>query len=354
MVPNIGPVLGKTLIAYCGSASAIFQQSKAELSKIPGIGLSRAEEVFNADVMDRAKMEMDFISKYDIKPLFYLDDLYPGRLKHFDYCPILLYYRGDLAYLNALRTVGIVGTRKPSERGKIFTEKLVEDLHAYNTVVISGLAYGVDGIAHKQAVKANLPTIGVMGNSHDLIYPSEHRDVASKMLSCGGLLTEFPSGTKPDRANFPMRNRIIAALSDALVVVESNITGGSIITAEFANEYNKDVFALPGRIDDEKSRGCNALIKRHKAYLIESAEDIAYITRWEDFDKKKTVQASLFIELDADEQKIVDYIRSKKEAAIDEIIHYLGLTSSIVASQLLTLEFKGVLRAMPGKKYMVC
>jgi DNA processing protein len=353
MIPNIGPVLAKNLLAYCGSAENVFKQKLAELSKIPGIGTSKAQDVVNANVFGRAEVEMAFVEKYDIKVLFYLDDLYPGRLKHFDYSPLLLYYRGDVAYLNALRTIGIVGTRKPSERGKMFTEKLVEDIIPFNAVVVSGLAYGVDGIAHKQAVKMKIPTIGIMGNSHDLLYPAEHKELASKMLNCGGLITEFPSNTKPDRANFPMRNRIIAALSDALVVVESNISGGSIITAEFANEYNKDVFALPGRIDDEKSKGCNALIKRHKAHLIESIDDLAYITRWDELSKKKTVQASLFIELDEEEQKLIDFIRSKKEASIDEIIYHLNLSSSIVASQLLTLEFKGILRALPGKKYML-
>ncbi len=353
LIPNIGPVLSKNLIAYCGGPEEVFSQKKAALAKVPGIGTSRASDILKSNVLHQAEEEVKFVHKYGINVLYFLDDLYPGRLKHFDYSPLVLYFRGDVSNLNALRTVGIVGTRKPSERGKLFTQKAIEDLLSYNAVIISGLAYGVDGIAHKEAIKNGIPTIGVMGNSHDLIYPSEHRDIASKMLNCGGLLTEFPSKTKPDRANFPMRNRIIAALSDALIIVESNTSGGSIITAEFANEYNKDVFAVPGRIDDEKSRGCNALIKKNKAHLMESVEDLVYITRWDESNQKKTIQTSLFVELNSDEQKIVDYIRNKKEAVIDEIIHYLQLSSSIVAAQLLNLEFMGIVKSLPGKKYML-
>ncbi len=353
LIPNIGPVLSKNLIAYCGSPEAVFHQKKSALAKVPGIGPSKANDILSANVLQRAEEEVKFAEKYDIKVLYYLDELYPSRLKHFEYCPVVLYYRGDLHCLNALRTVGIVGTRKPSDRAKVLTEKLVLDLFPYNPVIVSGLAYGIDGIAHKEAVKNNIPTIGVMGNSHDLIYPSEHREVASKMLNCGGLITEFPSKTKPDRANFPMRNRIIAAMSDALIIVESNVSGGSIITAEFANEYNKDVFAVPGRVDDEKSKGCNALIKKNKAHLMESIDDLAYITRWDELSKKKTIQSSLFIELDSEEQKIVDYIRNKKEAAIDDIIHYLNLSSSLVAAQLLNLEFKSIIKSLPGKKYVL-
>jgi DNA processing protein len=353
MIPNIGPILAKNLLAYCGSPEEVFKQKKAALAKVPGIGPSRAADVLNADVLQKAEDEIKFADKYNIQVLYFMDESYPSRLKHFDYSPLILYYRGDLSCLNTNRTVGIVGTRKPSELAKNFTQKITEDLVPYSPVIISGLAYGVDGIAHKEAVKNNLPTIGVMGNSHDFIYPSEHKDIASKMLNCGGLLTEFPSKTKPDRANFPMRNRIIAALSDAIIIVESNITGGSIITAEFANEYNKDVFAVPGRIDDEKSKGCNALIKKNKAHLIESVDDLAYITRWEESSKKKSIQASLFIDLTTEEQKIVDYIKLKKEAAIDEIIHHLRLSSSIVASQLLNLEFKSIIKSLPGKKYIL-
>jgi DNA processing protein len=353
-IPNIGPVLAKNLVAYCGSAKAIFETSANDLAKIPGIGVNKVYEIKNNDALAQAEKELSYVSKNNITPLYFLDEKYPSRLKHFDYSPIMLYYRGDVNHLNAIKTVGIIGTRKPTERGKIFTEKLVEDLAKFNAVIISGLAYGVDGIAHKQAVKHNIPTIGVMGNGHQIVYPSEHKDVAKKMIENGGVLTEFGWETPPDRVNFPMRNRIIAALSDAVVVVESDISGGSIITAEFANEYNKDVFALPGRIDDPKSKGCNALIKKHKAYLIESADDLAYIMRWEtNEEKRQTIQTSLFVDLDPLEQKIVDYIRHKKEVSIDELIQGLELPNSALAASLLNLEFKAILRSLPGKKFML-
>lgn len=352
LVPNIGPVLSKNLISYCGSAEAVFSEKLSALSKIPGIGSSRAEDIKSADVLSRADEELKFIEKNEIKALFYLDEDYPRRLIHFDYCPIILYYKGS-HNLNAHRTVGIVGTRKPSEYGKMNTEKIVEALKSYDATIVSGLAYGVDGIAHKKSVEYKIPTIGVMGNGLDLIYPAEHREVARKMIEHGGLLTEFCSKTKPDRVNFPMRNRIIAALSDAVIVIESKASGGSIITAEFANEYFKDVFAFPGKSSDELSAGCNSLIKRNKAHLIESVEDLVYVMRWEELDKKKNIQSSLFIELTEEEHKIAEFIRSKKEVGIDELTYGLAMSSSSLASVLLGMEFKGALRTLPGKRYMM-
>jgi DNA processing protein len=354
-IPNVGPILAKNLVAYCGSAKNVFEATANDLAKIPGIGANKVYDIKNNEAISLAEKEIEYLEKYNITPIYFLDDQYPSRLKHFDNSPIILYYRGDMAHLNALKTVGVIGTRKPTERGKIFTEKLIEDLIPYNVVIISGLAYGIDGIAHKHAVKHNIPTIGVMGNGHDIIYPSEHKELAKKMVEHGGVVTEFGWGTKPDKVNFPMRNRIIAAMSDAVVVVESNTSGGSIITAEIANEYNKDVFALPGRIDDPKSQGCNSLIKKHKAHLIESASDIGYIMRWDAKEEKKNIgfQSSLFMELDPEEQKIVDYIRHKKEVGIDELIQSLEKPNSVLASLLLQLEFKGILRSLPGKKYML-
>ncbi len=355
MIPNIGPVLARNLVAYCGSAEEVFKANKKELAKIPGIGESKANFVANADVFKRAEEEIKYIEKNGITPLYFLDADYPSRFKHFDYCPIILYYKGDKFKLNSLKTVAIIGTRKPSERGKIFTEKIVHDLADQQVTIVSGLAYGIDIIAHKSSLKNDLPTIGIMGNGHDIMYPSEHRDTAKKMEEKGGVLTEFCSGTKPDKVNFPMRNRLIAALADAIIVVESNASGGSMITAEYGVEYNKDVFAVPGRIDDEKSRGCNALIKKNKAHLIEDVNDLMYIMRWEESKAKKHgLQASLFIELNENEQRIVDFIRNKKEVAIDELIYGLQSPTSILASQLLNLEFKGVIKSLPGKKYMLC
>ncbi len=351
-VPNIGPVLAKNLISYCGGVEPIFKEKKKALSKIPGIGEARANDIHEANVFSRAEQEMSFILKNNVQALFFLDEQYPKRMKNFDYCPILLYYKGSCD-LNHNRTVALVGTRKPTEHGKRMTEILVEQLKPYNVLIVSGLAYGVDGTTHKKACAQDIPNIGVMGNGMDIIYPSDHKDLVKKMISNGGILTEFASGTKPDKTNFPMRNRIIAALSDAVIVVESKASGGSIITAEFANEYNKDVFAVPGRYNDETSAGCNSLIKRNKAHLIENINDLLYIMRWDDMDKSKTVQTSLFIDLEPEEKRIVDVLRERKEMSIDEMTYTLNLPTSILASQLLTMEFKGVLRALPGKIYIL-
>ena len=353
MVPNIGPVLSKSLIAYCGSAEAVFKERKSALSKIPGIGINRANDILKSDVKTRAEEELLFIEKHNISVMFYLDEFYPKRLRHFDYSPLLLYYKGN-AVLNANRTVGIVGTRKPTDQGKLITEKLVEALEPYDAMVVSGLAYGVDGCAHRKAVEQNIPTVGIMGSGLDLIYPAEHRDLSSKMIKNGGLLTEFCSKTKPDKVNFPMRNRLIAALSDAIIVIESKASGGSIITAEFANEYNKDVFAVPGRPNDELSQGCNSLIKRNKAHLLENINDLIYIMRWDDIDQKKSVQTSLFVELDEMETRIVDHLSKNKGASLEDLIYCLQLTSSALASLMLNLEFKGVVRSLPGNRYILC
>ena len=352
MVPNIGPVLSKNLIGYCGNAQAVFAEKKSALSKIPGIGTLKAKEISASKVLPRAEEELLFIEKNGIQVLFFLDENYPRRLRHFDYSPLILYYRGNQD-LNPHRTVGIVGTRTPSPQGRMITEKLVEELKDFGVVIVSGLAYGVDGCAHKKSVEMDIPTLGVMGNGHDIIYPAAHKELAKKMIKNGGLLTEFCSQTRPDKVNFPMRNRIIAALADALVVIESKTSGGSIITAEFANEYNKDVFAIPGRPGDEWSSGCNALIKKHKAHLMEDLSDLLYIMRWDDIDRKKTIQTSMFIELDTEQQAIVDFIRMRKECGIETLIYGLNLPSSVLASQLLALEFKGVVRSLPGKRYIL-
>ena len=226
-------------------------------------------------------------------------------------------------------------------------------MKSYDVQIISGLAFGIDTCAHSQAVKEGIETIGVMGHGLDRLYPSANKKLAARMIAHGGLVTEFPTETKPDRENFPMRNRIIASMSDVVVVVESKKKGGSIITAEFANSYNKDVFAIPGRVTDENSEGCNRLIKQHKAHLLESADDIGYIMRWDEFDKKKTIQKSLFIEYDDEEKRIVDVIKEANEITIDGLNARVGMTPSSLASMLLNLEFKGAIRSLPGKKYIL-
>jgi len=353
MIPEIGPVLAKVLVSYCGSAEGVFMADKNALLKIPQIGPAKVSKIISADVLNRTDKQLEYLSNHDSKAVTFHDDGYPQRLKHFESSPLVLYYKGD-PNLNHKRTVAIVGTRNPTEFGKINCEKIIDGLKGYDVQIISGLAFGIDTCAHKKCIDANIETIGVMGHGLDILYPAQNRKLVSQMIEQdGGVLTEFPIETRPDRENFPMRNRIIASMCDVIVVVESKNRGGSIITAEFANKYNKDVFAVPGRITDEVSQGCNRLIKTHKAHLLESAADISYIMRWEEIDNKKVIQKSLFLELSDDEQKIVDIIKAQESITIDELNHLLKIPHSNLASTLLTLEFQGAVRSLPGKKYIL-
>jgi len=313
----VGPKTAKILISYAGGVEEVFSLNKKELLKIPGIGAKIVDNILSENHFDAAEKEMKFIEKKGIRALHYLDPEYPQRCLHFEDAPLILFYKGNVN-LNHVRTVSIVGTRKPTEYGKSSCKKLVEGLQAYNPLIISGLAYGVDATAHRKAVECNIPNVGVLGHGLDRIYPAANRKLAQRMIANGGLLSEFTSGVGPDRENFPMRNRIIAAMSDVIVVVESASKGGSIITALFANNYNKDVFAIPGRINDEFSEGCNKLIKQNKAHLLESAADIAYIMRWEeDIDNSKPIQASLILDLNKEEQMIYELLKESKAQHID-------------------------------------
>lgn len=351
-IDGVGPVTARLLVSYCGSAEAIFKASKKAILKIPGVGAETYKAIKNPNVLLNAEKECQFLEKQNIKIKFYLDDAYPSRLKHFQEAPVLMYSKGNDCF-NAVRTVGIVGTRSPSNYGKLNTEKLVEELKAFGAVVVSGLAHGVDAVAHRSCVQNKIPTIGIMGGGFEKIYPAANRNLAEGMLQDGAIATEFSYLEQPDREHFPMRNRVIAMLSDALVVIESGRKGGSMITAEFANRYNKDVFAYPGKISDKHSQGCNMLIKCHKAALIESAADIAYIQRWEE--KEKPVQLSLALdELSDDEQVLIKILKENNEAHLDILHHHLQKPISAVSSLLLGLEFKGIIKSLPGKTYMLC
>lgn len=352
LVPEVGPVLSKVLISYCGSAEAVLKSSRKALEKIPQIGPSTASKILSSDTYGAAEEQLRYLENNNSHAVTFHSPDYPQRLKHFENSPLVLYYRGDMN-LNHPRTVAIIGTRKPTEQGKINCEKLIEGLLDYDVQIISGLAFGIDTCGHKKSVDVGIETIGVMGHGLDILYPAQNRKLVSQMEQKGGVITEFPTKTRPDRENFPMRNRIIASMSDVVVVVESKRKGGSIITAEFANSFNKDVFAIPGRVTDEVSEGCNKLIKEHKAYLLESAKDIGYIMRWDETDKQRVVQKSLFIDFNPEEQKLVDLLKEKDSATIDEMSQLLQLSPSLLASMLLTLEFKGAIRALPGKKYIL-
>jgi DNA processing protein len=350
LIPGVGDVLGKKLVAYCGGPEAVFLEKRKSLEKIPGIGIQTVRSILDHNVLHRAEEELVFIDKNKIKPLFYLDKAYPKRLQHCADSPLLVYYLGS-ADLNHQHIIGVVGTRSATEYGKKLCEQLIEGLTSDNIMIVSGLAYGIDSCAHRSAVKCGLPTVGVLAHGLDRIYPHLNRGLAERMLENGGLLTEFMSNTNPDRENFPRRNRIVAGMVDALVVVESAKRGGALITADIANSYNRDVFAFPGRIGDMYSEGCNYFIRTNRAVLIESADDIRYIMGWDKLAGGKPVQTRLFREFSEEEQKIINVFGQEKESTIDALMLQSQLPVSKIAACLLTLEFDGIISALPGKRY---
>jgi DNA processing protein len=353
LIPNIGPVQAKILLQHC-NAEEIFHAKKSYLEKIEGIGPIRAASIVSFKDFSKAEEEIRFIEKYKIKILFVTDKDYPQRLLNCYDSPTLLYYKGG-ADLNATKIVAIIGTRSHTDYARHVTDKLIKELATQNITVVSGLAFGVDAIAHKAAVKNDLPTIGVLGHGLDQIYPPEHAGLAKDMIKHGGgLLTEFRSKTKPDKHNFPTRNRIVAGMSDATIVIETGVKGGSMITAELANSYNKDVFAIPGKITDTKSTGCNYLIKNNKAMLLTDAAELIQTMSWLDkakSNKEKRSQRKLFIELTAEEKIVVAILNENETANIDEINLKSGLSSSAVAGAILNLELQNVVVSLPGKLY---
>ncbi|MEI7595311.1 MAG: DNA-processing protein DprA [Bacteroidota bacterium] len=353
LIPKIGDVTAKKLIAYCGGVDAVFQDNKAALKKIPGINTAILNEIANQTVLSKAEKEIKFIEKNNIKPLFYLDENYPTRLKHCNDGPIMLYYQGN-ANLNTKKVLAVVGTRRSTDYGKIMCEEVVSQMASLDVLIVSGLAYGIDICAHKSAIHNDLPTVGVLGHGLDKLYPAEHRKVADQMIENGGLLTEFMSESRFEKENFPKRNRIIAGMADATLVVEAAAKGGALITAEIANSYNRDVFAFPGRASDTYSKGCNFLIKTNRAALAESGADIIYLMDWmEKTSKKKTIQQQLFVELTEEEQLIKDILLQQEHIAIDSLAIKCNLPVSRVSAMLLNMEFVGVVRTLPGKIYQL-
>ena len=350
LIPGIGVVNAKKLIAHCGSAEAVFKESKSTLMKVPGMGSHLANNILNQKVLHRAEEEIDFIVKYNINALYYKEETFPQRLLNCYDHPIMLYYKGN-ADLNTKRILAVVGTRRATAYGRNRCEEMVEGLKEKEVLVVSGLAYGIDSCAHRKAVENKLPTIGILGHGLDRLYPAQNRKLAEKMVQNGGLLTEYISQTTPDRENFPKRNRIVAGMSDAILVVESDKRGGALITAEVGNSYNRDVFSVPGKVGDRFSRGCNFLIKTNKAFLAESAADIAYIMGWDDRIIKRKEQLELFVNLSPEEKKMVSLLEQNGETGIDKLVIQSELSTSKVAAALLNLEFQGMINALPGKRY---
>lgn len=350
MVPNIGSVQAKILLNHF-TPKEIFSSKASSLEKIDGIGKVRAAGITHFKDFTSAESEILFINKYNITPLFITDNLYPKRLLDCYDAPTLLYFKGNTD-LDHSKVVAIVGSRSHTEYGKTITEKLVQDLKSQDVLVVSGLAYGIDAIAHKAALQNNLPTIGVLAHGLDKMYPTEHTSLAKQMLLQGGLITEFRSKTKPDKHNFPNRNRIVAALSDAVIVVETDTKGGSMITAELANGYNKDVFAFPGKTTDKKSSGCNHLIKNNKAVLLTDAQQLILEMGWQKKEtKSKSAVKELFITLNEEEKIIYQLLKNNASLSIDELHFHSGMSSSSVAKATLSLEMQNIIQSLPGKMY---
>lgn len=352
LIKGVGQMLAKLLLNQFGSAEAVFKASKTQLLAIDGIGEKTAENIINTNALKIAEEQLGFIEKHKIEVLFYGNDNYPKKLKGCYDAPLLLYYKGN-ADLNHRRIISIVGTRNATIYGKMLCAQLVEELKNHNVLIVSGLAHGIDAAAHKECVQQEVPTVGVLGHGLDRIYPAIHKELAAKMLKNGGLLTEFLPGTNPDRENFPKRNRIIAGIADVTVVVEASLKGGALITAELANSYNKDVYAFPGRTNDEFSEGCNFLIKTNRAGLINNAKDLIYYLGWDEPQSKKKSemkQIKMPLNLNKDEQ-IVFVALDEKSLAIDDLAILTKLPQSKLAIILLTLELQGIIVALPGKTY---
>ena len=353
LLPEVGSTLAKNLLAYCGSAEDVFKIGKARLMKIPLVGEMRANAIEaaikDAELLKKAEAEIAFTEKHNIQTLFFTDTDYPKRLKECDDGPVLLYFKGN-ANLNADKVIAVVGTRNATEYGKEITRKIIQELAHLNTLVISGLAYGIDICAHNAALDYQLPTIGVVAHGLDKLYPAQHRNTAKKMIEQGGLLTEYTSGCNFTPHNFPQRNRIVSGLSDAVVVVESDVKGGALITANIANSYNRDVFALPGKATDRYSKGCNFLIKTFKAQIIESGLDIIEAMRWETNTKPERKARQMTLNLNAAEQTIAA-ILSTGEQSIDALLTRSELNSGELSALLLEMEMNGVIVSLPGKRY---
>lgn len=352
LVPNIGCIHAKALIENFGSAENIFNAGKKNISAIENIGTIKASAIKCFEDFKAVEDEIKFIEKFKIQPLFITDKNYPQRLLNCYDPPTLLYYRGNTD-LNTSKIISIIGTRSNTDYGKQVTEKLITELKDLNVLIVSGLAFGIDAIAHKSALQNDLDTVAVLAHGLHTIYPHQHKTLAKEILQHGGLLTEFRNNDKPDKHNFPKRNRIVAGIADATIVIETAIKGGSMITAELANNYNRDVFALPGKITDSKSAGCNYLIQSNKAVLFSSSNELMENLGWQSKKHNKKQQRELFIELSEDEKIVIEILKQKESAHIDEINIRSNLSSSSVAAAILNLELQNIISSLPGKMYKI-
>jgi len=353
-VDGVGDIMAKKLINHCGSAEAIFNRKSSQLAAIDGIGSVLLQKLKDKSIFEKAEQELNFINSNEINVTYFQDENYPDRLKHCIDGPVLLFTSGNVDLKNK-RIISIVGTRQITSYGMEFCRKLIEDLAPLEPVIVSGFAYGVDIFAHQLAIEHNLQTIGVVAHGLNQIYPKTHKKYVAKVEENGGFMTEFWSSSNPDKENFVRRNRIVAGISEATIVVESADRGGSLITANMANDYNRDVFAVPGRITDKFSHGCNNLIKMQKANLLTSAADLVYMLNWEiaspERNDKKPVQKQLFVTLEVDEQKVYDYLLKNGKELMDIIALRCDFPIYKISGMLLNMELKGVIRPLPGKLF---
>jgi DNA processing protein len=352
LIPRIGDINARKLVSYFGSVEAVFREPYASLIKIPGIGPGLAKYICDRSYLDYADKEAEYVTKNNIRTFFYLDSDYPFRLRQCDDSPVMFFFRGSCD-LDSAKILSIVGTRNATQRGRELCAKLIEGLSAghKDLIIVSGLAYGIDIAAHKASLANKLQTIGVLAHGFKTLYPPMHASTAKAMTAHGGLLTDFLSDALPERNNFLKRNRIIAGLSDATLVIESGIKGGALVTADIANSYNRDVFAVPGRPDDQWSAGCNSLIRNNKAFLAETSDDIEYFLDWKPEKAKSAVQRTLFSDLDDTEKVIFELLMKEGELTIDTICRSLDLPVYKLSAILLQMEFKGLVKCSPGNVY---
>jgi DNA processing protein len=352
LIPRIGDINARKLVSHFGSVEGIFHEPYRNLIKIPGIGSGIAKCISERAYLDTAEKEAEYVSNNNIRTYFYLDNDYPFRLRQCDDSPVVFFFMGNCD-LNAAKILSVVGTRNATSRGRELCDKIIGGLAAGHPdlIIVSGLAYGIDIASHKAAIASNLQTIGVLGHGFKTTYPSVHASTAKALVSKGGLLSDFLSDALPERNNFLKRNRIIAGLSDATLVVESGIKGGALITADIANSYNRDVFAVPGRPDDQWSAGCNSLIRNNKAALAECSDDIEYFLDWKPEKLKPPVQRTLFSDLGETEQKIIELLTKEGELTIDSICRVIDIPIYKLSSVLLQMEFNGLVNCYPGNVY---
>lgn len=349
-VEGVGDVTAKKLLVNCGNAEAVFKAKNTQIAAIDGVGTSLLKYLKDKSIFEKADQELKFIRKNNINVSFFQDENYPDRLKHCFDAPVLLFSGGNIDLKNK-KIISIVGTRQITSYGTEFCRKLIEDLIPLDHVIVSGFAYGVDIVAHQFAMDYNLQTIGVLAHGLNQIYPKNHKKYMAKMEENGGFLTEFWSTSNPDRENFVKRNRIVAGISEATIVIESADKGGSLITANMANDYNRDVFAVPGRVTDRYSQGCNDLIKTQKANVLTGAADLIYVLNWDIQSKPKAIQKQLFIDLEPDEQKIYDFLLKNGKELLDIIALECDLPIFKISGTLLNMELKGIIRPLPGKMF---